>query len=148
MFHLREVTRSLEEIVLSQDIVYVGGGSMRKVGGEQSPQTVALELLGDIAQPALRDVKVEFQGIKAARVYPEALAMRQRLFPSDHPDVARNLHTLAELLEARADLAACEPMYRDAVRMYRALGDAMHGPIHALALKTYTPEAWAKVQSR
>ncbi len=28
--------------------------------------------------------------------------------------------------------------------VYRALGDAMHGPIHALALKTYTPEAWAK----
>lgn len=29
--------------------------------------------------------------------------------------------------------------------VYRALGDAMHGPIHALALKTYTPLAWAKV---
>jgi stress-induced morphogen len=28
--------------------------------------------------------------------------------------------------------------------VYRALGDAMHGPIHALALKTYTPESWAK----
>lgn len=32
--------------------------------------------------------------------------------------------------------------------VYRALGEAMSGPIHALALKTYTPEAWAKVQSR
>lgn len=29
--------------------------------------------------------------------------------------------------------------------VYSALGDAMNGPIHALALKTYTPEAWAKV---
>ena len=29
--------------------------------------------------------------------------------------------------------------------VYRALGEAMNGPIHALALKTYTPEAWAKV---
>jgi stress-induced morphogen len=28
--------------------------------------------------------------------------------------------------------------------VYGALGDAMNGPIHALALKTYTPEAWAK----
>jgi stress-induced morphogen len=28
--------------------------------------------------------------------------------------------------------------------VYAALGEAMHGPIHALALKTYTPEAWAK----
>ncbi len=32
--------------------------------------------------------------------------------------------------------------------VYRALGEAMSGPIHALALNTYTPEAWAKVQSR
>ncbi len=28
--------------------------------------------------------------------------------------------------------------------VYAALGDAMGGPIHALALKTYTPQAWAK----
>jgi stress-induced morphogen len=28
--------------------------------------------------------------------------------------------------------------------VYAALGEAMHGPIHALALKTYTPEGWAK----
>ena len=26
--------------------------------------------------------------------------------------------------------------------VYAALGDAMAGPIHALALKTYTPAAW------
>ena len=29
--------------------------------------------------------------------------------------------------------------------VYRALGDAIHGPIHAFALKTYTPRTWAKV---
>ena len=29
--------------------------------------------------------------------------------------------------------------------VYRALGEAMKGPIHALALKTYTPEAWAEI---
>ena len=28
--------------------------------------------------------------------------------------------------------------------VYGALGEAMKGPIHALALNTYTPEAWAK----
>jgi dipeptidase E len=31
LFHLRELTRSLEQIVLEQDIVYVGGGSMRNL---------------------------------------------------------------------------------------------------------------------
>ena len=29
--------------------------------------------------------------------------------------------------------------------VYRALGSAMNGPVHALALKTYTPERWAKI---
>ena len=28
--------------------------------------------------------------------------------------------------------------------VYGALGEVMKGPIHALALNTYTPEAWAK----
>lgn len=29
--------------------------------------------------------------------------------------------------------------------VYAALGDAMQGAIHALALKTYTPAAWQKL---
>lgn len=30
--------------------------------------------------------------------------------------------------------------------VYAALGDAMRGPVHALALTTYTPDAWAKAR--
>lgn len=30
--------------------------------------------------------------------------------------------------------------------VYRALGELMAGPIHALALKTYTPEDWVKAK--
>lgn len=30
--------------------------------------------------------------------------------------------------------------------VYRALGDLMSGPVHALALKTYTPQAWQQAQ--
>lgn len=29
--------------------------------------------------------------------------------------------------------------------VYAALGELMAGPVHALALKTYTPEGWAKL---
>src|SRR6267143_6264042 len=47
---------------------------MRKITSEQGPSLIARELLGEIAQPALRDIKVEFKGMKAARVYPETLA--------------------------------------------------------------------------
>ena len=28
--------------------------------------------------------------------------------------------------------------------VYQALGDLMSGPVHALALKTFTPDAWEK----
>jgi len=31
--------------------------------------------------------------------------------------------------------------------VYRALGELMDGPVHALALSTYTPEAWEKKQA-
>ena len=30
--------------------------------------------------------------------------------------------------------------------VYRALGGAMDGPIHALALRTYTPEVWDELK--
>lgn len=30
--------------------------------------------------------------------------------------------------------------------VYGALGDLMAGPVHALALKTYTPEGWSKAR--
>ena len=29
-------------------------------------------------------------------------------------------------------------------RVYQALGDRMHAEIHALSMKTFTPEDWAK----
>src|SRR5262249_49806421 len=54
-------------------IASLGSGSLRRISGEQGPQAVALELLGEISQPALRDLKVEFKGVQVARVYPEQL---------------------------------------------------------------------------
>lgn len=31
--------------------------------------------------------------------------------------------------------------------VYQALGELMAGPVHALALKTFTPEAWSKTRA-
>jgi Flp pilus assembly protein TadD len=72
-FHAVTLGSSYEAGVLKA-IASLGSGSMRKITGEQTPATVARELLSEIAQPALRDIKVEFKGIKVARVYPETLA--------------------------------------------------------------------------
>jgi tetratricopeptide (TPR) repeat protein len=71
-FHAVALGSSYEPGVL-RAIASLGGGSVRKITTEQGPQGVALDLLGEIAQPTLRDVKVEFKGLKAARVYPETL---------------------------------------------------------------------------
>ncbi len=54
-------------------IAALGGGSLRRVSGEQGPQTIVAELLTEIATPALRNLKVEFTGVRTARVYPEEL---------------------------------------------------------------------------
>ena len=72
-FHAVTLGSSYEPAVMKA-IASWGGGSMRKISSEQGPAVIARELLGEIAQPALRDIKVEFKGIKAARVYPETLA--------------------------------------------------------------------------
>jgi len=46
---------------------------MLMVSTSQSPQNVAAELLTDVSQPTLRDLKVEFDGLQIAAVYPTKL---------------------------------------------------------------------------
>lgn len=71
-FHAVTVGNSYESVVM-KGIASVGGGSVRTIGGEQTPQVVALELLNEVAQPGLRDINVEFRGLKVAAVYPGRL---------------------------------------------------------------------------
>jgi len=40
-----------------------------------------------------------------------------------------------------------ESLIRQHQMVYRALGEAMHGPVHALKLQTRTPEQWEAEQS-
>ncbi|MCE9564870.1 MAG: hypothetical protein K8U57_22780 [Planctomycetes bacterium] len=71
-FHSVAVGSSYEPLVMKA-IASLGGGSMRRVTGERGPQAAAMELLTEIATPTLRNLKVEFTGIRTARVYPEQL---------------------------------------------------------------------------
>jgi tetratricopeptide (TPR) repeat protein len=71
-FHAVAVSSSFEPGVMKA-IAAVGGGSFRQVTGSRGPQAVALDLLAEITQPALRDLRVEFRGLRVARVYPEQL---------------------------------------------------------------------------
>jgi hypothetical protein len=71
-FHAVGVGNLYEATVLKA-IGRLGGGSQRHISGEASPQRVALELLREMTEPGLRDLKVEFSGVQVAAVYPEVL---------------------------------------------------------------------------
>ena len=71
-FHAITVGNSYETVVL-KSIASVGGGSFRRVNAEQGPQDVAKELLSEITQPGLTDLKVQIRGIRVAKMYPEEL---------------------------------------------------------------------------
>ena len=70
--HAVTVGNTSDSTVL-QGIAAAGHGSVRSISGEQTPQIVAKELLNEIAQPGLRDLNVEFRGVKVAAVYPDQL---------------------------------------------------------------------------
>ncbi len=71
-FHAVAPGTSFEPVVM-KTIASVGGGSFRQITGSHGPQAVALELLDEMMQSPVRDLKVEFRGLKTARVYPEEL---------------------------------------------------------------------------
>lgn len=71
-FHAVTVGNSYEGAIV-KGIAGLAGGSVRSIGGELTPQAVALELLNELAQPGLRDIQIEFRGVKVAAVYPEKL---------------------------------------------------------------------------
>lgn len=72
VLHAVTVGNTSESVVM-KGIASVGKGSTRIISGEQSPSVVSLELLNEIAQPGLRDVQIEFRGVKVAAVHPEKL---------------------------------------------------------------------------
>jgi predicted Zn-dependent protease len=61
------------ESVVMRGIARAGGGSTRSISGEQTAQIVATELLRELTQPGLRELNIEFRGLKVAAVYPEVL---------------------------------------------------------------------------
>ena len=63
---------------------------------------------------------------EAEPLYRRALAIDERSYGPDHPDVARALNNLAELLQATNRLAEAEPLYRRAL----AIDERSYGPDH------------------
>jgi tetratricopeptide (TPR) repeat protein len=70
--HAVGVGSSFESVALNA-IGALGGGSVRRVNDEPSAVLAARGVLDEITRPGLRDLKVELQGLRTARVYPETL---------------------------------------------------------------------------
>ena len=71
-FHAVATGSSCESVVL-RAIASTGGGSLRGIAGQDGPRAAAYQLLSEISQPTLRDLKIEFRGLRTARVYPSDL---------------------------------------------------------------------------
>ena len=71
-FHAIAPGSSFESSVLKA-IASLGGGSVRHVGGNNTPAAVARQLLLEITNPGIKDLEIEFNGLRTARVYPETL---------------------------------------------------------------------------
>jgi tRNA A-37 threonylcarbamoyl transferase component Bud32/predicted Zn-dependent protease len=71
-FHAVAPSSRFESGVL-KTIASLGGGSVRRVGGSDTPSAVAQRLLVEMARPGLRGLKVSFEGLRTARVYPTDL---------------------------------------------------------------------------
>ncbi|MEK6250120.1 MAG: VIT domain-containing protein, partial [Planctomycetales bacterium] len=71
-FHAISVSSTYEPIAMKA-IASLGGGSFRRVAGDQGPQQLVKQLLSEIAQPAIRDLRVEFRNLAVAAVYPREL---------------------------------------------------------------------------
>ncbi len=72
VFHAVSPGSSYESVVL-KTIASLGGGSVRHIGADETPASIAQQLVAEIAEPALRDLTIEFRGLRTARVYPEEL---------------------------------------------------------------------------
>jgi hypothetical protein len=64
-------TGSSYEAAVLRSIASLGSGSLRHISAAEGPAAVALELLGEITAPPVRDLKVELRALRTARVYPE-----------------------------------------------------------------------------
>ncbi|MBN8561666.1 MAG: tetratricopeptide repeat protein [Leptolyngbya sp. UWPOB_LEPTO1] len=58
--------------------------------------------------------------------YADCLAVTQRLFEGDHPDVALSLNNLAALYDSQGRLSDAEPLYLQALDMRKRLFDGDH----------------------
>ncbi|MCC6741658.1 MAG: hypothetical protein IT452_21650 [Planctomycetia bacterium] len=71
-FHAVAPGSSFESVVF-RAMASLGGGSAREIGGGTDPAQAAFQLLREITTPSVRNLKVRFDGIAAAAVYPDPL---------------------------------------------------------------------------
>ncbi|MCA9062247.1 MAG: hypothetical protein KDA96_04290, partial [Planctomycetaceae bacterium] len=72
VLHAVSVGSTYESVVL-KGMAALGGGSVRQISGETTPQETAFELLNEIAQPGLKNVQLDFRGIEVGALYPQTL---------------------------------------------------------------------------
>ena len=71
-WHAIAPTSSYEPLVM-ETIASLGGGSFHRVQGRNGPQAYPRQLWTEMLQPGLRNLHLEFSGVKVDKVYPARL---------------------------------------------------------------------------
>lgn len=153
-FHAVTPGSTYESTVLNT-IASLGGGSVRRIAadsdakGAGSPANVARQLLSEMAQPALRDLKVEFQGLQTARVYPEQLP---NLASGSQQIVIGRYLPPAEVSETGGEVIVTgmqngKPVrFRTTVSLAEAAQQAEHAKSeHFVDEQSFIPRLWARM---
>jgi tetratricopeptide (TPR) repeat protein len=88
--------------------------------GSEASAARLLDGVGSYWEAALAAYK------QAQRLFERALAIRERVFGSDHSETARSLSNLASLLYAQGDFAVAQPLFERAL----AIEEKVLGPEH------------------
>jgi len=126
LFRVSDPSEALGNTITAREIL--DKGAMRieqELNGQPKIQATLMETIGTVyTSLGLYD--------PAASLLKSALDKRRTTYGPDHPEVARSLDRLAEVLKLKAEYAEAEKMLRSALAIQRAVGPADAGTARTL----------------
>jgi tetratricopeptide (TPR) repeat protein len=115
LFEVSDPSEALGDTITAREILDKGAERIEKELSDQPEvQATLMNTMGKVYQSL---------GLyeQATPLLESALTTRQRIFGTEHPDVAESLGNLATLLRKKGDYTIAEPLFREALRIFRKL---------------------------
>ena len=121
LFALSLMSISMPEAVFGQESNPVG--SELSVSQQQEAETA-----NRINQQG-EELYLQGKYSEAKTLLEEALKIRQKLYPDNHPDIAESLNNLAVLYKSQGRYSEAEPLHQKALAMYQRLHPQDHSDV-------------------